>query len=118
MFGAQWAQSQALWSINPECCIQSGMSALPAHSIKFLEGVLGEHIFDLTLSTLITFVIVFRINNYPSELKFSSLAHMIKITVCYGRAEFRQEYGYFSVKQSLYREACHENTKLSNCDLL
>ena len=28
----------------------------------------------------------------------------------------RQEYGYFSVKQSLYRVACHENTKLSDCD--
>ena len=30
----------------------------------------------------------------------------------------RQEYGCFSVKQSLYRVACHENTKLSDCDLL
>ncbi len=29
----------------------------------------------------------------------------------------RQEYGYFSVKQSLYRLACHENTKLSDWDL-
>ncbi len=28
----------------------------------------------------------------------------------------RQEYGYFSVKQSLYGLACHENTKLSDCD--
>ncbi len=25
--------------------------------------------------------------NYPSELKTSILAHIIKITVCYGRAE-------------------------------
>ncbi len=32
--------------------------------------------------------------------------------------KIRQEYGYFSVKQSLYRVACHENTKLSDCDLL
>ncbi len=27
------------------------------------------------------------INNYPSELRFSMLAHIIKITICYGRAE-------------------------------
>ncbi len=27
------------------------------------------------------------INNYPSELRISMLAHIIKITVCYGRAE-------------------------------
>ncbi len=29
---------------------------------------------------------------------------------------YGQEYGYFSVKQSLCRLACHENTKLSDCD--
>ncbi len=27
------------------------------------------------------------INNYPSELRFSIIPHIIKITVCYGRAE-------------------------------
>ncbi len=30
--------------------------------------------------------------------------------------KIRQEYGYFSVEQSLYGLACHENTKLSDCD--
>ena len=34
----------------------------------------------------------------------------------YQRLYLRQEYGHFSVKQSLYGLACHENTKLSDCD--